>query len=159
MPFEPLRTDEKLETPVKAEKDTDTVMLIGCSGFVGASLITYALVVWPYLVFPEIHQLAVLLQASGFALIPASTFGAIVVRRFGLASACGFVGGAMATAVFLFLRLTEVQVRRASREMDQPDYPAAFVWIVPSAWLVAAFLIAVLFIRKSEVQVGPNAKP
>jgi len=159
MSFDPLETDEILEKPAVRERDTDTVMLIGCSGFVATSLVTYCLVVWPYFVFSGIHLFDALMKASAFAMVPALVFGALSVRKFGLPSACGFVGGGMATAVFLFLRLTEVQIRRGNREMEQPDYPSLWVWALPCAWLIAVFFVAVLFIKKSEIEIGPSVPP
>ncbi len=159
MSFEPLKTDEILENAAPRERDTDTVMLIGCSGFVGSSVITYILVVWPYFLFSGVHLFETLMKASAMAMIPALIFGAIAVRKFGLASACGFAGGGMATTVFLFLRLTEVQIRRGNREMEQPDYPYWWIYALPTAWLIAVFLVAILFIRRSEIEIGPTGAP
>ncbi len=154
MAFEPLETDEKLDSPSPREKDTDTVMLFGCGGFVLSSLITYGLAIWPFFVFSDTHILGNLIKASIFGPLPTLLFGAIVTRRFGLSSACGFVGGAMTTAVFLFLRLTEVNLRRNQRDLAQPDYPSSWATIYPVVWLLIAIIVAAVFIRSSEIDVS-----
>lgn len=159
MAFEPINTDEKLEQPVAKERDTDTVMLIGCSGFVSASLITYGMTVWPFFAFSGVHLAAELGKACAMGLFPALLFGAYVTRRFGLAAACGFVGGGLATAIFLFLRLTEVQLRRGARDMEPPDFPSSWAWMLPLVWLILVFAVAMLLIRRSEVEVGGSMKP
>lgn len=153
MPFEPLQTDEQLETPVKMERDTDTVMLFGCGGFVSASLITYVLTIWPFFIFREIHLVSELTKCALAGLLPALVFGAYATRRFGLAPAAGFVGGGMAAAVFLYLRLVEVNLRRVQRDLAQPDYPDIWVWIVPMAWVVVLILVAMVMIRPSEIDI------
>lgn len=159
MAFEPLETDEKLEAPVPRERDTDTVMLIGCSGFVGAALITYGLSIWPFFIFREVHLMAELGRACLAGLVPTAIFGAYVTRRFGLASACGFVGGGLTSAVFLFLRLTtEVEARRHARDMEPPDYPSSWVWIVPAVWVILSFTIAALFLKRSEIDVSGSGE-
>jgi hypothetical protein len=159
MAFEPINTDEKLEQPVAKERDTDTVMLIGCSGFVAAALLTYGLSLWPFFVYAEVHLSANLATACALGLLPALVFGGYVTRRHGLPAACGFVGGGLATAIFLFLRLTEVQLRRGSRDMEPPDYPSSWVWMLPLLWIIVIFAVAMLLIRRSEVDISSSMKP
>lgn len=157
MPFDPLETDERLETPVKPERDTDAIMLAGCTGFVSSALITYLLAIWPFFLFTEIHLSAELLRCALIGLLPALVFGGYVTRRFGLAAAAGFVGGGMSAGIFLYLRLMEVNLRRVQREMAQPDFPEAWVWIGPMAWVLLLFFVAALLIRPSEVDItGKN---
>src|SRR5262245_5827967 len=104
MPFEPLRTDEKIEGKKVKSTSMDDVMLSGCTGFVGSSLTTFGLGVWPFLAFGSSEPVTpAMLLGFPFGLIPALVFGAYVSKRFGLASVCGFIGGAMAIAVFMFL--------------------------------------------------------
>ncbi len=154
MPFEPLQTDERLETPVKPERDTDAIMLAGCTGFVSASLITYVLAIWPFFVFTEIYLISGLVRCALVGLTPALIFGAYVTRRFGLAPAAGFVGGGLSAGIFLYLRMVEVNLRRAQPDMAQPDYPESWVWIGPLGWVLLLFFVAALLIRPSEVDIS-----
>jgi len=154
MSFEPLQTDEQLETPAPTERDTDTVMLVGCTGFVASSLITYVISIWPFFLFTETHRLLQLAQCAGLGLLPAVVFGAYVTRRFGLASAAGFIGGGLSAAIFLYLRLLEVNLRRVQRDLAQPDYPESWIWLVPFAWVLMLFLVVALTIRPSEIDIS-----
>lgn len=154
MSFEPLQTDEQLDAPVPTERDTDTVMLFGCTGFVSSSLLTYFLAIWPFFLFTEIYLVAGLAKSAAAGLLPALVFGAYVTRRFGLPAAAGFVGGGLAAAIFLYLRLVEVNLRRAQRDLAQPDFPEAWVWIVPLAWVLMLAVIAMLMIKPSEIDIS-----
>lgn len=145
MPFEPLRTDERLETPVR-ERDFDTHMLFGCGSFVVASFATYALGAWPFFALPNTHLIGALGVACAAGLLPALAFGAFASRRAGLAGACGFVGGAMAVAVFLFLRMEQVMMGYDMRDLPLPEYPRTWGWMLPAAWMVAAALVAGAFV-------------
>lgn len=152
MAFEPLQTDEKLDQSVKAERDMDTQMLFGCSSFVFASILVYLLVIIPHLIFTDVYRLATLGLCLAIGLGPALIFGAVASRRMGLPGACGFVGGGMAAAIFLFLRLREVEIARNSpRDLPQPEYPTMLVWIVPTAWVLVALLVALVFLPKKEL--------
>ncbi len=151
MAFEPLQTDEKLTKAVKTGPDMDTQMIGGCSGFVGSALITYALGIWPFFLFnASVHLLAQLLLSSLLGLIPASVFGAIVGRRWGLAPACGFFGGAITVAVFLYLSLNQVAMGHTIADLPRPDYPAAFAWLLPLAWILFALVVTAFFAQMGE---------
>lgn len=154
MSFEPLQTDEKLETPAPTERDTDTVMLVGCTGFVVSSLITYVIAIWPFFLFTETHRLLQLAQCALLGLLPALLFGAYVTRRFGLASAAGFIGGGLSATIFLYLRLLEVNLRRVQRGLEQPDFPESWVWLAPFAWVLMLFLVVAIMIRPSEIDIS-----
>lgn len=154
MSFEPLQTDEPLEQPAKVERDTDTAMLFGCSGFVASSLITYFIAIWPFFIFTETHHVRELAMGALLGLLPALVFGAYVTRRFGLAPAAGFIGGGMAAAIFLYLRLVEVNLRRVQRELAQPDFPESWIWLVPLAWVLLLFLVGAVMIRPSEIDIS-----
>lgn len=150
MPFEPLRTDEKLDREAERPRDMDAHMIAGCAGFVATSLSAYFLALWPQLVFHQGYQLATLAAATGFGLIPACVLGAFAARRFGLPGACGFLGGIMAYAVFLHLRIQQFLAARGSRDLPQPEYPDEFQWMVPMLALMLAVLVAALSLPKSE---------
>lgn len=150
MPFEPLRTDEKLDRPGDRPPDMDTHMIAGCAGFVAASLLTYFLALWPHLVFHEGYRLQTLATALALGFLPACVLGAFAARRSGLPGACGFLGGTMAFAVFLHLRLEQFLAARGSRDLPQPEYPDSFQWVVPLLALAAAALVAAAALPKSE---------
>jgi hypothetical protein len=151
VPFEPLQTDEKLEEKVRPERDMDTQMLFGCGSFVFVSIVSYALAAWPMFVVPNTHLLVDFGIALAAGLIPASILGVVAIRKTGLAGACGFVGGAMATAIFLFLRLEQLMLGYSVREIPRPEYPRSWMWIVPTAWVIAAILLAVIFLPRREL--------
>ncbi|MDR3690619.1 MAG: hypothetical protein P4L46_14670 [Fimbriimonas sp.] len=150
MPFEPLQTDEKLDQPVKADPDMDTAMLFGCSGFVFTSIGGYILSVWPYLVFQDSEILARLAMCSAIGLTPSALLGIAATRRFGLAGACGFVGGSMATGIFLFLRLDQAFVAALARQAPKPDYPHLLVYLVPAGWIILTLILALVFMPNEE---------
>jgi hypothetical protein len=82
MPFEPLRTDEKLKQPVRRERDMDTHMLVGCSGFVFTAVAAYVISVWPFLVFSDSEKMSSLLLAALLGPAPAALLGVLACRRF-----------------------------------------------------------------------------
>lgn len=156
MPFEPLQTDEKLEKPIKAEKDFDTQMLAGCTAFVGTSVLCYLLGVWPFFVLPETNKLLMLLMACALGLIPAAIFGSVITRKAGLPGACGFLGGAMAIAIFLFLRLQQIMLAKQIKDLPQPEYPSSWVWMLPLAWILVAIGLVSLFMPKGQFMDEPG---
>jgi hypothetical protein len=150
MAFEPLQTDEKIDAPVKGPRDMDAAMLFGCSGFVITSLGGWALSVWPYLVFPDTEKLAMLGLASGAGLTPAAVLGVFSTRKFGLAGACGFVGGALSTGIFLYLRLDQIFISALARQAPTPNYPHLLVYLVPLGWILVATILALAFLPKEK---------
>lgn len=151
MAFEPLQTDEKLEGPVKRERDMDTHMLIGCSGFVIGSVAVYALGVWPFFVFQKAFLGVVLAEALACAVVPQWIVGAIVTRRFGIAGACGFVGGSLCNGIFLFLRVSQLFVSARLQQSPSPEFPEAFAYLIPGVTVLACAFVAVLFLSKKEL--------
>ncbi len=150
MAFEQMDTDERLENPVRRPPDLDTQMLFGCSGFVATSMASYVVSVAPHLVWTDVHRAATLAACSAAGLIPASVLGVYATRRFGLPGGAGFLGGALAFSVFLFLRIQQVMTFRHAREAPQPDYPAAWVWMAPVGWVLFAGLLIFVFLPRSE---------
>jgi len=150
MPFEPLNTDEQIENPVKKPRDMDAAMLFGCSGFVVTSLVGWCLSVWPFLVLPHTEKLANLGTASAVGLIPASVLGVIATRKFGLAGACGFVGSALSTGIFLYLRLDQMFLGALARQGPTPEYPRMMVYLVPCAWILASAILSLVFLPKQS---------
>lgn len=150
MPFEPLRTDEPLPSGQKQKPDMDTQMIFGCSGFVATSIFSYLLFVWPHFVYARTHLIFDLGMACGLGMPQALILGGYAARKFGLPAASGFVGGAMAGAIFLYLRLEQVMSLRGHREAPQPEFPSAWVWLLPVAWILLALGVALWCIPKRE---------
>lgn len=159
MPFEPLRTDEKLDKPVKAAQDMDAAMMVGCTGFVLASMVCYGLSVWPFFVFDKTHLAKTLLTCGLTGFLPSALFGIFCARRFGLAGGMGFIGGALTTCVFTFLRLQSTSSQRFNRDLPQPDFPESWVWMIPLAWFIVALILAALTIPRKEYEPEPREKP
>jgi hypothetical protein len=153
MPFEPLRTDEKIEGKKPKATSMDDLMLSGCTGFVGCSIGTFLLGVWPFLLFGSTEPVRpAMLLGFPVGLIPASIFGAYTCRRFGLASACGFVGGAMALGVFMFLVSNRLATAIFLASGPRHFYSPAVVYLIPVVWLVLALAVGYVFTPKSELR-------
>lgn len=152
MPFDPLQTDEKIEGKKPKPQSMDDVMLSGCTGFVGCSIGTFILGAWPFMVFGSSDPVTPsLLYGFPIGLIPAAILGAYVSRKFGLAATCGFIGGAMALAVFMFLISQRMTLAIFYASGPRHFYSPAVVYLLPVAWLVLALAIAYVFTPKSEL--------
>ncbi len=121
-------------------------MLFGCSGFVITSIGGYLVSVWPYLVFRDTEKLVHLGAASAAGLLPAALLGVVATRRFGLPGACGFVGGALSTGIFLYLRIEQTFISSLARQAPTPDYPQILMYLVPLGWILAAAILALAFL-------------
>jgi len=155
MPFDPIRTEEKLEAPVRAGRDFEGQLLFGCGTFVLASVITYVLSAWPFFVVAEMYLLRPFLIARALGRIPSTIFGLIVMRKTGLAGGCGFLAGAMTQGVFLFLRMEQLLLGHSVVDLPRPELPLSWGWIVPTVWAVSALLLVVLFVPKRELADEP----
>ncbi|MCW5943013.1 MAG: hypothetical protein KIS66_12320 [Fimbriimonadaceae bacterium] len=155
MAFDDLQTDEPLSHRAKPPMDMDAAMLMGCTGFVVASLATYLLAVWPYFaVIREQHTLSGLGKALALGGVPAFGLGFLLVRRYGLPAACGAVGGAMATAIFIYVRLQQVMLGFDVPEIPDPEYPRFVAWLLPLVWLTTA-----VFVELVAMLVWPERSP
>lgn len=150
MPFDPLQTDEKLDAPAPAKRDMDTQMMLGCStfGVVAGLILLFAAL--PHFLIPETQKLEALGRTCLFGLVPALAIGIAASRRLGLPGACGFVGGGLVSAVFLYLRLSQVLLTRYGDAAEQPDYPVAWGTLLPIAWAVVCTGLAALAMRRSD---------
>jgi hypothetical protein len=153
MPFEPLETDEVVAGGVKV-KSMDDMMLFGCTGFVMASVLSYLLAVWPHIVFPAIDRLDTLLLCLLLGAVPTAILGIFASLRYGLAGACGYVGGSMAMAVFLFLRFEAAFIGAATKQVREPDYPPAMKYAVPLAWILLSVAVSYGFVRLHNRKQG-----
>lgn len=152
MPLEPLNTDERIENTGPRVKSMDDQMLFGCSGFVLASVGGYAVSVWPFFAFGEIDKFAVLAKDFSIGFISAVILSVALTRRFGVAGACGAVGGAMSTAMFLYLRIQQAFLAHQARQAPEPGYPPVLQGLIPFAWLLAIVLVAIWSIPKKELE-------
>ena len=150
MAFEPLQTDEKLEGPIKRERDMDTHMLFGCGAFVFASIMCYSLIIWPFFVIRDVYLLKNLGTASLIAIVPSALLAGIMTRRSGLAGACGFVGGAICGSVFLYLRLSHLFLSSRLQQSPTPEFPEAVTFMIPTGLVVLFLIEAVILLPKSE---------
>jgi hypothetical protein len=150
VPFEPLKTDELLDQPAKTGPDWDTLMLMGCGGFILSSVIHFALSIWPHFVFSAGNELKSLGVAALLGLVPASIFAAIVVRRFGIPAAGGILGGSFATAIFLHLRLRQFDAGRGLPDFPQPEFPASWTWMAPMAWVIFTLIVTAACVRADD---------
>ena len=151
MPFEPLQTDEKLDSPVPRKPDMDAQLLAGCTGFVLASIGSYGLSIWPFFTGGDVYRAQGLLTACLMGFAPATLYGALLVRRFGLAGACGFFAGAMATALFLIFRLQQLFMAAQMKPEFAPEYPTIMPYLLGGAWVVWSALVGLLLMPKGEL--------
>ena len=150
--MEPLATDEKLEAPRRKERDMDTHMLFGCTGFVVSSFATYFLSVWPFFVWQGVNHWDVLLKALAFGMPVAFIHGFLSTLKFELAGAAGFIGGMLASCIFLFLRFEQVFLEASARRIPLPAYPVWIKWFLPAMVLAFAVLVVAgaYFLRVSR---------
>lgn len=151
MPFEPLRTDEKLDAKTAPEKSMDDQMLAGCTGFLIASLTSYSLAVWPFFLFATSTNWSDVLLAMAMGLIPCAIFGAFATRRFGLPGACGFVGAALAIAIFLHLNVNRIILGLLAQRSTGIEIPPLMAYIIPVGWLLLALVIALVLMPRGEL--------
>ena len=154
MALEPLNTDETLDAAVRPEKDMDAQMIFGCSGFLVAAVAGYLLSIWPFVAFQKTEQVQWLLICFAAGPLPATILGIYATRKFGLGGACGFIGGALCTGVFLFLRIQHSFVSALAQQAPRPGYPEAFQYLVPGAYILACLFLAILVLPKDEF--GPS---
>lgn len=155
MPLEPLRTDEKLDRPEKTAQDMDAQMLFGCSGFLIAAVAGYLVSIWPFVAFQQTEQLRWLIVCMIVGPGPAAVIGGFSTRRFGLGGASGFVGGALCTGIFIFLRIQFSFTSYLAEQAPRPEYPEVFQYLVPLAYILGCLLLAVSLLPKDELS-GEN---
>lgn len=153
MPFEPLRTDEPHLGPKAKRQDLDSQMLAGCGTFVFVSLMIYFVSIWPHFAFQETYRLKTLAMNCAFGMVPAAILGTYATRRFGLAAAGGFAGGALSMGIFLFLRLQQVLAVEGNMDFPQPEFPQSWQYLIPGAWILAVMILAALFLKKEEISL------
>lgn len=144
MPFEPLKTDEKLAAPLKKPRDTDTVMLFGCTTFVFAAILTYGLGILPFFLIDQQHIGNRLLIGTLIGAGAGVFLGFFASRGSFIVGACGYLGGSMAAATFLLLRIQQILLAKDIKDLPQPDFPEIWVWTLPAGWVCLAAIVALL---------------
>lgn len=148
----PESNKEKQTVPYpRPEKDMDTLMLTGCFGFVFISILCYLSSIWPYFLWLESYRYETLVLCSLAGLLPTALMGAIGSRKFGIPGAAGFVASAMTTAVFLYIRITEVFVGADAQRSPVPNYPRFLCFLMPTVWILFSVLVALVFMKPGEI--------
>ena len=151
MPFDPILTDEEVTTTSPSKKEFEAELMGGCVTIGLVSIITYFVTIWPFARFPE-YTWTGLATVFGVGALPACCFGVYVCRRFALAGAIGFFGGAMAAAVFMHLRLQQTMLGYYGKDIPRPEYPESFAVLIPLAWFVLTASLSFIFYRREPVE-------
>lgn len=158
MPFEPLDTDERIGHAKRRGPELETRLAIGCVGFVVVAFVAAGIFMLPFIAWPQVADARRLYLNLGIAAAFAGAFGIGASRRFGLAAAGGFVSGALASALFLYIRLGHFDMGRGIEDLPQPEWPSTFVWLIPAATALFGALVAVLGLKSSELQIGEDSQ-
>jgi len=150
MAFEPLQTDEKIEPSSVKKRDWDDQMLFGCGGFLVAAVAGYMLSIWPFFVWQQGEQLRILGICVAAGLIPPLIVGGILSRKYGLPGACGLIGGALCTAIFLYLRIQQAFIEAAAQRVPTPDYPRSVMAVLPLAYVLISVLVGYYTLKPGE---------
>ncbi len=152
MAFEPISTDEKLETPIR-EPDAEMALFRGFMFFSIASIILFFVQLWPFFVVFDLHVQANLSKATMMSLIPTAIIGLFLARLGGIPGATAFVTGAMIGGVFLVIRLGQVIALAGQGTNPQLEYSTNMGWVIPLVWVVAAWILTAIVVPKHHVRV------
>lgn len=148
MPFEPLQTDEKLEGPPRKPQSTfEKQMMSGCFVILVTCFLVYFVVMWPWFVFPA-YTVPGLINCLVFGAAAAAVLGIVATLKFQLAGGAGFLGGGLAAAVFMYLRMDQFMLGRGHNDLPQPEYPERWVILVPLAWVLLSAAVVAIFLPK-----------
>jgi len=157
--MEPIQTDEKIDRPAPRERDMDSQMIVGCTGFVTISFVTYFLSIWPFLVWLSIDRIQVLGWALAAGILPAMVVGGIASRKTGLAGGAGFVGGILAASIFLYLRFEQAFLEALAQRSPTPEYPQALQYIVPLAVILLSVFVTLAFVDRKSIGMESDGTP
>jgi len=121
---------------LKRTPDLETLMTRGAIVFAISSLGGFALTVWPYFVWTEHYRFSQLALCGVLGFVPTLILAALATRRFGLPASVGFFACSLAMGVFLYVRLWQMMLAWEAQRIPQPDYPQAFLWLLPLAWVL-----------------------
>ena len=131
-------------------------MLMGCTGYVLLSLGGFLIGAWPFFVWTQHWRLEALFKCALLGLLPNLLVGIVGTRKFGIPGATGFFAAGLATAIFLYLRLWQMFLGFDARSIPEPEYPRAFVQLVPLIWVILVAFLAIFSLNsaKSELSEG-----
>lgn len=116
-------------------------MLTGCTGYVMLSLGGFVVGTWPFFLYTHHWLISELVKCAALGLVPSLLLGILGTRKYGVPGAAGFFASALATAIFIYLRLWQMFMGWEAQRSPEPEYPAAFMWLIPICWvLLVAFL-------------------
>ena len=154
------QSDERIDSPYPRKRDMDARFLAGCTTIAIISLATYATIAWPFFAF-QAHSREGLVQIGLAGAAPVLIVGTFLIRKLGLEAAVALVGGSIAGGIFAFLQLRGIALGHiaSTQDLPEPDYPAAWVWGLPLAWVlvVAALALFTLPRRETQDQAEPPA--
>lgn len=151
--FEPISTDEKLDTPIR-EADPDMALFRGFMFFSAGSIILFFVQLWPFFVVYDLHIQANLSKATLLSLIPTAIIGMFLARLGGIPGATAFVSGAMIGAVFLVIRLGQV-IALAGEGTNPPlEYSPSMGWLIPLTWVVVAWILTAILLPRRHLKVS-----
>jgi len=132
--------------------DPDKELMDGCASFLVIAVVGFSLVVVPFLLTLDVHRLGDLIQTCATGMVPCLILGAIAVRIRGLATGFGLVGSAMASSVFLFLRIQQISLAAQAGQSPPVEYPPVFQFLVPLGWILATVLVSVASLKNEADQ-------
>ena len=116
-----------------------------------ASIGCYLLTLWPFFAITDAYRMRALLTACALGFIPSTLYGAFLTRKFGLPGATGFFAGALATAIFLILRMQQLFLASQVQIELTPEFPSFTPYVVAGAWVVWSALIGIVLLPKGEL--------
>lgn len=149
MPFEPLKTDEKYEGPAQAKTNLERQLMAGCTTIVVICFLVYFITIWPWFALPA-YTVSGLTEALIFGAGASVILGIIATLKFKSAGGAGFLGGAMAASVFMYLRLNQIMLGKGHVDLPQPEYPERWEWLVPLAYMVLCIAVVAVLWPKEE---------
>ena len=132
--------------------DIEKRMLRGCFYYVLLSLGGFAIEIWPFFIWTHHYALAELGLCVGLGLAPFLLLGFWLIRREGIPAAAGAIGCALATSVFLYLRILQMVIAAHAEQVPPLDYPDAFVWLIPTGWIILVALTGAIAMSLSPNQ-------
>lgn len=160
VPFEPLQTDEKIEGARIKREDVDAPLIRGCMVFAVIAILTYALFIWPFFAFGQLHLGSGLMRDFLIAAIPSLVVGIVGSRLAGVPGASAFVAGGMMGGVFAHLMIRQAFALGGKAEgMLPPDYPASWAWMLPVFWIALVFVVAFIATPKHHYSMAMTMKP
>lgn len=125
----------------------DQAMLGGCFTIGILAVLCHLLTIWPFFIFAE-HTITGLQRIFMVGGLPVLILGLLASWRFSFAGYSGFVGGAVASAAFMYLRLDQTFLGAISPNLPAPEYPERWKWMIPLAWIAACALLGGIALGK-----------